>query len=65
MKSATPLENRLERIEERVGRLEQLQEDLAAREERRRRQERWTRLAFVLVTAVAYALYLRYVTSIA
>lgn len=58
-------ERRLERIEERLQRLEQIQEETRKREQRRRRQEFWTRIALALIVGVAYLLYLRYVTTIA
>ena len=57
-------ERRLEQIEERVERLERLLEDARKREQRRRRQEFWTRLALVLVVGGAYVFYIRYVTAI-
>ena len=57
-------EKRLDRIEERLAQLERLHGEAQRREQRRRRQELWSRIGFALLVVVAYVLYFRYAMSI-
>ena len=58
------LADRIERLEERLRELEERWADEQRRVQRQRQRERWLRLGGLVLVAVAYLVYLKYVTSI-
>ena len=58
------LEKRVAHLENQLEQLEQRSSEERRRSDRRRAQEKWIRIAILIMVAGAYAVYLRQVSSI-